>query len=38
MAKLTALDYYLVLTGPPSPAVSSQGTTKPWCIDAVCLF
>ena len=34
----TALDYYLVLTGPPSPAASSQGTTRPWCIEAVYLF
>ena len=34
----TVLDYYLVLTGPRSPAVSSQGTTRPWCIEAVYLF
>ena len=33
-----ALDYYLVLTGPRSPAVSSQGATRPWCIEAVYLF
>ena len=33
-----ALDYYLVLTGPPSTAVSSRGTTRPWRIDAVFLF
>jgi hypothetical protein len=33
-----ALDYYLVLTGPPSPAGSSQGTARPWCIPAVFLF
>jgi hypothetical protein len=33
-----ALDYYLVLTGPPSAAVSSRGTTRPWCINAVFLF
>lgn len=33
-----ALDYYLVLTGPPSAAVSSRGTTRPWCIEAVFLF
>ena len=32
------LDYYLVLTGPPSPAVSSRDTTRPWCIEAVYLF
>jgi hypothetical protein len=25
----TALDYYLVLTGPPSAAASSRGTTRP---------
>jgi hypothetical protein len=34
----TALDYYLVLTGPRSPAVSSRGVTRPWCIEAVFLF
>jgi hypothetical protein len=34
----TALDYYLVLTGPPSAAISSRGTTRPWCIEAVFLF
>lgn len=34
----TALDYYLVLTGPPSAAVSSRGTIRPWCIEAVFLF
>lgn len=33
-----ALDYYLVLCGPPSAATSSQGTTRPWCIEAVFLF
>lgn len=27
-----ALDYYLVPTGPPSAAVSSRDTTRPWCI------
>lgn len=31
-------DYYLVLTGPPSAAVSSRGATRPWQIDAVFLF
>jgi hypothetical protein len=35
---LAALDYYLVLTGPPSAAASSRGTTRPWCIQAVFLF
>jgi hypothetical protein len=34
----TALDYYLVLTGPRSAAVSSWGATRPWCIEAVYLF
>jgi hypothetical protein len=33
-----ALDYYLVLTGPPSAAVSSRGATRPWCIQTVFLF
>jgi hypothetical protein len=33
-----ALDYYLVLAGPPSPAGSSRGTTQPWCVDSVYLF
>jgi len=28
------LDFYLVLTGPPSAAASSQGSTRPWRIDA----
>jgi hypothetical protein len=32
------LDYYLVLAGPPSPAGSSRGTTRPWCIESVYLF
>jgi hypothetical protein len=32
------LDYYLVLTGPPSPAASSCAGTRPWRIDAVYLF
>jgi hypothetical protein len=34
----TVLDYYLVLSGPPSAAVSSRYTTRPWCIEAVFLF
>jgi hypothetical protein len=38
MMKSTVLDYCLVLTGPRSPAVSSLGTTRPWCIEAVYLF
>jgi hypothetical protein len=32
------LDYYLVLTGPPSPSGSSRGISRPWCIQAVFLF
>jgi hypothetical protein len=32
------LEYYLVLTGPPSAAASSRGATRPWRIDAVFLF
>jgi hypothetical protein len=31
-------DYYLVLTGPHSAAVSSRSSTRPWRIDAVYLF
>lgn len=34
----TRPDYYLVMTGPAAPAVTSAGTTRPWCIDAVFLF
>jgi hypothetical protein len=33
-----ALDYYLVLSGPPSAAVSSRDSTRPWRIEAVYLF
>jgi hypothetical protein len=33
-----ALDYYLVLAGPRSPAGSSRGATRLWCIQAVYLF
>lgn len=33
-----ALDYYLVLAGPASPATSSRGGRRPWCIEAVYLF
>lgn len=32
------LDYYLVLTGPPSAAGSSRGISRPWCIQAVFVF
>jgi hypothetical protein len=34
----TMADYTLVLTGPPSGAVSSKGTTRPLVITAVYLF
>jgi hypothetical protein len=34
----TELDYYLVLAGPRSPAVSSRGTIRPRYIEAVYLF
>ncbi len=33
-----APEYYLVLTGPRSAAVSSRGKTRPWVIEAVYLF
>lgn len=32
------LDFYLVLAGPASAAVSSHGSTRPWCITSVYLF
>jgi hypothetical protein len=38
MTESGQLDYYLVLTGPPSGAASSRGATRPWRIDAVFLF
>jgi hypothetical protein len=31
-------DYYLVLTGPSRPPISSRGATRPWVIDFVFLF
>jgi len=31
-------DYYLVLAGPKSPAISSRGQTRPWLISFVFLF
>jgi hypothetical protein len=31
-------DYYLVLAGPKSKAVSSRSTTRPWTIESVFLF
>jgi hypothetical protein len=33
-----ALDYYLILTGPASAAMSSRGGRRPGCIEAVYLF
>jgi hypothetical protein len=38
MTQSDALDYYLVLTGPPSAALSSRFTVRPWHIDAAYLF
>lgn len=38
MSESDQLDYYLVLTGPPSGAASSRRATRPWCIEAVFLF
>jgi hypothetical protein len=38
MSEPDQLDYYLVLTGPPSGTVSSRGATRPWRIEAVFLF
>ncbi|MGA4991435.1 hypothetical protein [Nonomuraea bangladeshensis] len=38
MTERAALDYYLVLTGPASPAASSRGGVRPWCIESVYLF
>jgi hypothetical protein len=32
------LDYYLVLAGPRSTALSRRGSTRPWRIDSVHLF
>jgi hypothetical protein len=31
-------DYYLVFTGPPAAALTSRGTTRPWCITDIFLF
>jgi hypothetical protein len=33
-----APDYYLALTGPAGPAISSRGATRPWVIQCVYLF
>jgi hypothetical protein len=38
MTDSPALDYYLILTGPASTAMSSRGGHRPWCIEAVYLF
>lgn len=38
MTKSETLDYYLVLTGPATAALSSRGGIRPWCIESVCLF
>ncbi|MER7364632.1 hypothetical protein [Nonomuraea wenchangensis] len=38
MTERAALDYYLALTGPASPAASSRGSVRPWCIESVYLF
>jgi hypothetical protein len=38
MTTSPALDYYLVFTGPKSPAASSAGGTRPLRIDACYLF
>ena len=37
LTKSEALDYYLVLTGPASAALSSRGSTRPSCIESVYL-
>jgi hypothetical protein len=38
MKSTAPLDYYLVFTGPKAAAVSSRGTLRPFCIDAVYLL
>jgi hypothetical protein len=38
MTTSEALDYYLVMTGPVSAAVSSHHGTRPWRIDSLYLF
>lgn len=38
MTESPALDYYLILAGRVSTAVSSSGGRRPWCIEAVYLF
>jgi hypothetical protein len=31
-------DFYLVMTGPRSTALTSRGGVRPWCIESVFLF
>jgi hypothetical protein len=38
MSESSVLDYYLVLTGPRSAALTSRGGTRPRRIDHVYLF
>lgn len=38
IARESVPDYYLVLTGPRSPAAPSRGLSRPWVIAAVYLF
>jgi Uracil DNA glycosylase superfamily len=38
MTESEALDFYLVMTGPHSPALSSRHSVRPWHIDSVYLF
>jgi hypothetical protein len=38
LTESAVLDYYLVLTGPRSGAVTSRQSTRPWRIDTVYLF
>jgi hypothetical protein len=38
MSESSALDYYLVMTGLRSAALTSRGGTRPWRIDHVYLF
>jgi hypothetical protein len=38
MTEWPALDYYLILAGPASAAMSSRNGCRPWCIEAVYLF
>ena len=38
MTESSTLDYYLILAGPASAAMSSRGGHRPWCIETVYLF